>query len=310
MDDEFLDLREYNPMPKVEDNAGHIPVMYAEILDLLKDQLSVEGARYFDGTFGRGGHLRKFFSVHSNLKATAFDQDLEAIEFAKTAFASELSSGALTLKNLNFAEFNSEEDGLFNGMLIDLGVSSPQLDQAHRGFSFYHNGPLDMRMNTQTSTTAADLLHNLDDRELIDLFQQKGEIQRPHRVVRAVVNDRKTQKFENTKQFADMIARIDGWHKKGQHPATKYFMALRLEVNQELEVLQDSLEKLILGLKPQGRLLVLTFHSLEDRIVKNRFRDLVELGRPVFKKVLIPSDEEQKQNPRSRSAKLRVFERN
>lgn len=288
----------------------HIPVMLKDILEHLSPVLkNSESPRYFDGTFGRGGHLAAMLQQFPNLQAVATDQDPQAIEYGKTKFAEEIQNNRLQLLHQNFSDFNAEQLGLFDGMLIDLGVSSPQLDQGSRGFSFYHEGPLDMRMDTTKGATAADLIAALTEEELNELFQELGEIPKPYRVVRAIVHDRKENPFVTTKQLSGLIERVDGWHRKGFHPATQYFMALRLRVNSELEVLEQSLEKLVQGLKPRGRLAVLTFHSLEDRIVKNKLREFSQLGKPLFKKVIQPEWNEQKQNPRARSAKLRIFER-
>ena len=141
------------------------------------------------------------------------------------------------------------------------------------------------------------------------LFQEYGEIQKPYRVVKAIVHDRKEKAFTTTRDLAGLVERVDGWRKKGHHPATQYFLALRMKVNEELEILPQALKNLVLGLKPKGRIAVLTFHSLEDRIVKNTFKDLLNLGSPVNKKVIQPQWAETKINSRARSAKLRVFER-
>lgn len=307
-------------------NSGHIPVLYQEILEYLMPPLLASAEpRYFDGTFGRGGHLFKIFESFSSsaemqalvgktstqkiLHAVAYDRDLQAIEFGQQNFSSLISGNQLRLMQKNFSEFSSEKEGLFDAMLVDLGVSSPQLDQAERGFSFYHDGPLDMRMDTTKGITAADIIADYEEEDLIALFKNFGEIFKPYRVVRALVHDRKTKRFETTRELASLIERVEGWRKKGFHPATQYFMALRLAVNGELEAVEQALEPLILGLRPGGRLSVLTFHSLEDRIVKNVFRSREDLGRPLNKKVIQAGREEEVANPRSRSAKLRVFER-
>lgn len=288
----------------------HIPVMLNEILEGLSPAIPAEGeALYFDGTLGRGGHLSEMLHRFKNLTAIASDRDPEAIEYAKSRFSEEITSGRLQLIWDNFSEITWSEDVWFNAILLDLGVSSPQLDQGHRGFSFYQEGPLDMRMNTKELLRASDLIHELSENELIQLFKDLGEVRSPYRVVRAIVHDRKSKKFDSTKDLAGLIERVEGWRKKGFHPATQYFMALRLRVNNELESVQKSLKPLIYRLKPKGRMAVLTFHSLEDRIVKNAFRSFGDLGRPVNKKVIVATDEECKTNPRSRSAKLRIFER-
>lgn len=288
----------------------HIPVMLSEVLEVLSNHsIDETNCRYFDGTFGRGGHLQALLEKNKNLKVIAMDQDLEAIQYGENKFKNLIESGQLQLIHSNFSNFTAEQFGLFDIMLVDLGVSSPQLDEGRRGFSFYQDGPLDMRMDTTNGPTAADIVALFSEDELNDIFKEYGEIPSPYRVTRALVHDRKEHPFTTTRQLASLIERIDGWRKKGFHPATQYFMALRLQVNQELSVIQKALKPLILGLKPKGRLAVLTFHSLEDRIVKNFFKEQVELGRPLFKKVIQPEWSESKKNSRARSAKLRIFER-
>ncbi|GIL16750.1 MAG: ribosomal RNA small subunit methyltransferase H [Oligoflexia bacterium] len=288
----------------------HTPVMLKEILEAFDPVIKAsEQPRYFDGTFGRGGHLKALLDRYPHLTAVATDRDPEAIEYGRHTFAKEIEQGRLELVHCNFSDFDAERFGLFDCMLIDLGVSSPQLDQGQRGFSFYHEGPLDMRMDTTQGSTAADLVNTLDEEELNKLFQELGEIPKPYRVVRAIVHDRKEKPFETTRELAGLIERVEGWRRKGFHPATQYFMGLRLKVNQELESVEKALTPLIHGLKSKGRFAVLTFHSLEDRIVKNVFKDREELGAPLTKKVIKPEWNETKDNPRARSAKLRVFVR-
>lgn len=287
--------------------------MLKEILEgfapVLAERGGDEKLRYFDGTFGRGGHLRAVLEKDARISALASDRDPEAIAYAEENFKTEIQDERLSLRHANFAEFDPETWGKFDLMLLDLGVSSPQLDQGRRGFSFYSDGPLDMRMDPTKGSTAAEVIQNASEDELLEIFQELGEIQRPHRVVRAIIADRDEKPFVTTRDLAGLIERVDGWRKKGFHPATQYFMALRLYVNQELESVTNALRNLVLGLKPKGRLAVLTFHSLEDRIVKNAFKDFAELGKPVNKKVIIPEWNEAKSNPRARSAKLRLFER-
>ena len=205
-------------------------------------------------------------------------------------------------------EVEKENSCKFDMVLLDLGVSSPQLDQADRGFSFNKEGPLDMRMNQRSGETAADIVNTFSQEDLISIFHKYGEIQNPARVVRAIVNDRGINPFVSTLQLAGLIERVDGWHKKGFHPATQYFMALRLVINRELEVIEKVLPLLMNQMQDQGRISVITFHSLEDRIVKNLFRDS-DTGFLVNKKVIVPSEEECKMNSRARSAKLRIFQK-
>lgn len=289
----------------------HIPVLLNEIIEMAKPY-SGAAFRYFDGTFGRGGHLKAILDLHPESTAIAYDQDPEAIDYATEHFADWLAQKRLQVLHRNFESFDPDEFAKFDFMLVDLGVSSPQLDQGLRGFSFYHDGPLDMRMNNSQGFTAADVIAEYSEDELNELFKYFGELQRPYRVTRAIVHDRKEKPFRTTRELAGLIERVEGWRKKGFHPATQYFMALRLVVNKELEVVENSLEKLAHGLKSKGRLAILTFHSLEDRIVKNKFKELAAIegfGRLVNKKVIIAEWAEAEKNPRARSAKLRVFER-
>lgn len=294
--------------------SGHVPVFLESILRVFAQDRATAGT-YFDGTFGRGGHARAVLEHFSGCQLWAFDQDEDAIRFGREAFRTEIEAGRAHLIRANYGEFEevaSREPGFpreFDLMLLDLGVSSPQLDEAHRGFSFYHDGPLDMRMNRDAEMTAADIVNTWEEQELARVFLELGEVQRPFRVVRAIVHDRKSKPFETTRQLASLIERVDGWQKKGMHPATRYFMGLRLAVNDELGVLERTLPVLIRHLADRGRLAVITFHSLEDRIVKNLFKAHIDEGRLVSKKVIKPSDEEVRVNPRARSAKLRVFER-
>ncbi len=196
-----------------------------------------------------------------------------------------------------------------SGALLDLGVSSPQLDEAERGFSFYKNGPLDMRMDQKQKLSASSIVNEWNEEQLIDIFKKYGEIWRPQKVVQAIVKNRKKKSFESTLELAQLIERLQGWRKKGQHPATPFFLALRLEVNQELQDLRTAIPPLVDILQEGGRLLIITFHSLEDRIVKTTFKSMINQGKLVNKKVVQASWLEKKKNPRARSAKLRVFEK-
>lgn len=292
---------------------NHVPVFLKAILENYAPS-EKKVSTLFDGTFGRGGHAAEVMAMFPEAKMIAFDWDEEAIAFGSEKFSSEISAGRLQLVRANFQDFEKERarfpDVKFDRMLLDLGVSSPQLDQAHRGFSFYNDGPLDMRMDQRLTMTAADLVNDLEDQDLARLFIEYGEVQKPYRVVNAIVQDRQAKKpFETTKELAGLIERVDGWQKKGSHPATRYFMALRLKVNEELEGLSRALPSMIDSLADGGRLAVITFHSLEDRIVKHLFKKYLDVGHLVNRKVIKPDEEEILSNPRSRSAKLRVFEK-
>ena len=196
-------------------------------------------------------------------------------------------------------------------ILMDLGVSSPQLDEKERGFSFDQNGPLDMRMDRKQKFKADDIINSWSQAELIRLFQSYGEIRSPYRVVSAILKQRRKKKFESTADLSNLIQKYQARKAFGKHPATTWFLALRVEVNQELEGLKACLPDFLPLLKEQGYLVVISFHSLEDRIVKKTFRQFVNERRGQLwnKKVIVSSLEEKKQNPRSRSAKMRVFQK-
>ena len=287
----------------------HKPVLLNEVLQFAK---GTNPKWILDGTFGRGGHTQAMMEAMPQAHFVAIDQDAVAVEYASSFFASAIAEKRLEIAQFNFHDINQfphkPADG-FDVILLDLGVSSPQLDEAKRGFSFYNDGPLDMRMNQTQKLTAADIVNNWSEVELNDLFIRYGEVHRPQRVVRAIVNDRKTKPYQNTRALADMIERVEGWRKKGHHPATRFFLALRMAVNNELSGLEASVPDLMRALSQNGRLIIITFHSLEDRIIKYAFREATALGIPLTKRVVIPSDEETESNPRARSSKLRVFQR-
>lgn len=289
---------------------SHCPVLLNEVLRSYSWLKGRTDLIYFDGTYGRGGHFKAVQESFSPVLSYLVDQDQAAIEQAKMDWSEEIKTAKVKIYHQNFYEFLSvsKTDEFFDLALLDLGVSSPQLDQAERGFSFYKDGPLDMRMNQSTGITAAEVVNGFSQEELLSVFTSYGEIQSPMRVVRAIVNDRVSNPFTTTLQLASLIERVDGWHKKGFHPATQYFMALRLVVNRELEAIEKALPLLMQKMRDQGCISVITFHSLEDRIVKNIFKDS-DCGFLVNKKVIVPSEEECKINPRARSAKLRTFQK-
>jgi 16S rRNA (cytosine1402-N4)-methyltransferase len=283
----------------------HVPVLFNEVMDSFSVFAGRPDLVYFDGTFGRGGHAAGIFQRYKPQKMYACDQDLIAIEHAKSHFP----HVEITHENfLEFAHHHNSKNTKFDMILLDLGVSSPQLDVADRGFSFNKDGPLDMRMNQKSERTAAKILNQFSEEDLMRVFKEFGEVPNPYHVVKAIIKDRVAKPYETTLQLSSLIERVDGWHKKGFHPATQYFMALRLVVNRELDVVEEALPLLIDQLNDGGRISVITFHSLEDRLVKNLFKQN-KTGFPVSKKVIAPSDEECKINPRARSAKLRVFQK-
>ncbi|HEU4670824.1 MAG TPA: 16S rRNA (cytosine(1402)-N(4))-methyltransferase RsmH [Dyella sp.] len=299
----------------------HIPVM----LDEAVEGLAVKaGGRYLDGTFGRGGHARAVLSrLGPDGRLLLMDRDPQAIAAARTAFADD---PRVSIRHDNFsalADWDETTAGL-DGVLLDLGVSSPQLDEAARGFSFMADAPLDMRMDPTRGESAAEFLARADEREIADVLWQFGEERQARRIARAIVADRAATPFTRTGQLAALIERIVGRREPGKHPATRSFQALRIHVNGELESLQRGLEAALDRLNVGGRLSVISFHSLEDRAVKLFIRDhsgriqgsrrgppqaaaparLAAVGKARF-----PSETEQAANPRSRSAVLRVAEK-
>ncbi|MGN6740210.1 16S rRNA (cytosine(1402)-N(4))-methyltransferase RsmH [Dyella sp.] len=299
----------------------HIPVMLGEAVEGLAVKA---GGRYLDGTFGRGGHARAVLSrLGPDGRLLLMDRDPQAIAAAEAAFADD---PRVSIRHANFsslAEWDETAAGL-DGILLDLGVSSPQLDEAARGFSFMADAPLDMRMDTTQGESAAEFLARADEREIADVLWQFGEERHARRIARAIVADRDATPFTRTGQLAALIERVVGRREPGKHPATRSFQALRIRVNGELESLQRGLDAALERLKVGGRLSIISFHSLEDRAVKLFIRDHSgrtqgsRRGPPVAAaparlapvgKAQFPSDAEQATNPRSRSAVLRVAEK-
>lgn len=285
----------------------HIPVLCAEILQFVAE-LPGELKQGLDVTFGRGGHTTALLEKFPQLKMTGLDRDPSAVIYGQQQFANLVQGGRLTLAQHNFHQELPAVDGGWDFILADLGVSSPQLDEAGRGFSFYQDGPLDMRMDQAQALTAADIVNQWSAEELSNLFHDLGEIRRPNRAVARILEQRQEKPFTTTQQLSQLLERSEGWQRRGHHPATQYFLALRLEVNQEISALRPAVESMMLKLRPGGRLIVITFHSLEDRIIKYAFKESTA-GQPVNKKVVMPGRAETGRNPRSRSAKLRVFQR-
>lgn len=277
----------------------HLPVMRDEVLSLLKTQ---EGELCFlDATFGRGGHSRALLDTFPESTVVALDRDLEAVEFARQ----HMNYGdRFKIMQQRFSRIETlfPADS-FSGIVIDLGVSSPQLDQRERGFSFMHDGPLDMRMAKDDPTCAADLVNQLREEDLKSLFFQYGEERWSRRIARAIVEYRAHTPITTTGQLSNVILSQVPRRSK-HHPATRVFQALRIAVNQELDELHLVLPMATKALKPGGCLIVLSFHSLEDRIVKTFFKESVcfEIR---SKKPLRALEQEIQKNPRSRSACLR-----
>jgi len=300
--------------------------MAAEALNALQPR---PGGRYADGTLGGAGHAALILAASSPTGwLSGCDRDGVAVEIAKKRLA-EKFAGRFDLRRGNFAALADwVPEQSCDGVLLDLGVSSPQLDTAERGFSFQHDGPLDMRMDDRQSLTAAGLVNGESAEALAKIFWEYGGERDSRRFARAIVHDRALRKFETTRQLAELIERLAPRAGKKAHPATKVFQALRIAVNDEIGSLQRGLVAAVKILKPGGRLAVITFHSLEDRVVKAFGReqtrdytftgavDVPELRLPrvpelkwVSRRAILPGAEELKENPRARSAQLRVLEK-
>ena len=286
----------------------HKPIMYQEILNIFSDKTGPK-EKFLDATFGRGGHTKKILDAFPTIQVTALDQDPEAVEYGKKEFSEYIKQKRLRILKSNFSKYDNSDSAFYDGIIMDLGVSSPQLDTPSRGFSLYQDGPLDMRMDPTQDLSAKEIVNNWDERDLADLFFKYGDVKKSFRVAKSIVNKRKEKPFETTLELADVIAKSLGWKKSGHHPATECFQALRIVVNDELNAATEGITNLSQCLSENGLLFVITFHSTEDRLVKRLLLTLGHVGRPLFNKVIQPSKEEQKDNPRSRSAKLRVFEK-
>jgi 16S rRNA (cytosine1402-N4)-methyltransferase len=304
------------------DQLQHIPVMLEEAVEGLAVQAR---GRYLDGTFGRGGHARAVLSqLGPDGRLLLMDRDPQAIAAAQAEFAGD---PRVAIRHGSFAELAQWQEtaaGL-DGVLLDVGVSSPQLDDAARGFSFMADAPLDMRMDTTQGESAADFLADADEHEIAEVLWRYGEERFNRRIARAIVAQREQQPIRRTGELAALLTKLLGRREPGKHPATRTFQALRIRVNGELEALQHGLRGALERLRPGGRLVVISFHSLEDRLVKQFIR--AESGlRPGGRRNLPPpqatparlraigkahfaSSAELARNPRARSAVLRVAER-
>ncbi|HCK69794.1 MAG TPA: 16S rRNA (cytosine(1402)-N(4))-methyltransferase [Nitrospina sp.] len=307
--------------------AYHESVMKNEVLHYLN--VHMEGV-IVDGTLGDGGHTEFILkNTAPKIRVFAIDRDRSAIERAKKRLSPFRDRVTLTHGNLGDLKSLAAQHGITRivGLLMDLGVSSPQLDTPERGFSIQHDGPLDMRMNPSQKTSAADLLKELSDAELAAIIKNFGEERYSKRIVRAIRKEQAERPISTTGQLSRIVARVVTSPRHTRiHPATRTFQALRIAVNDELEQLKLALQGVIGLLNSTARLVVISFHSLEDRIVKTFFRDeqkgcscppkipMCICGRTQTLKILtrkpiVPSEEEVARNPRSISAKLRVAER-
>lgn len=303
----------------------HETVLLNEAVEYLVTNLS---GTYIDGTFGRGGHSRHLLAcLTPQARVIGFDKDPQAIQSAGRLMEED---DRFSVEHASFAEL---EDvirarglvGEVDGVLLDLGVSSPQLDDPGRGFSFMQDGPLDMRMNNQSGQSAADWLNQAEADDIAVVLKEYGEERHARRIARAIVESRAVNPIQTTAQLATIISKASPSKEKGKHPATRSFQAIRIFINRELDDLSDVLEQSLHVLKEGGRLVVISFHSLEDRIVK-RFIQLKEKGEPLPRhlpvredavkrdmksigKAIKASDEEVSRNVRARSAIMRVAEK-
>jgi len=301
--------------------SAHLPVLYAQVLDGLR--VKADGT-YLDGTFGRGGHARGVLQqLGPGGRLLLMDKDPEAIAVAEREFGADARVSIRRGSFADLADWEATAAGL-DGVLFDLGVSSPQLDVAERGFSFAKDGPLDMRMDPDAGESAAQWLARADEREIADVLFTYGEERQSRRIARAIVQRRAQQPLVRTAQLAELIASVMPRGDSKIHPATRSFQAIRIFINRELADLETGLDAAHARLKPGGRLAVISFHSLEDRIVKqfiarhakappaNRRLPVAETFVPTLKAIgdaRKADDAELAANPRARSAMLRVAEK-
>ncbi len=295
--------------------TSHIPVMTSQAIEFLHVK---PGGRYLDGTLGGGGHTAEILRRSSpDGKVLSLDVDPQAIARFKRSLDSRRSLGMTSARwkgaEINFRDLGKiaqrEKMTPLDGILLDLGFSSDQMADPTNGLSFNVEGPLDMRLWRSTELTAADIVNAWRERELADLIRTYGEERFAHRIARAIVTARKRAKIVTTTQLADIVAAaVPSNYERGRiHPATRTFQALRITVNDELNALRDAISGAHDVLAPRGRLVIISFHSLEDRIVKRAFKEKAQWN-TLTKKPLVPTEHDMKENPRARSAKLRAAE--
>ena len=305
----------------------HISVLYNETLDSLNIK---DGGTYVDGTLGGGGHSKGILQRGKNIHLIGIDRDQEAIKAASERLKD--FGEQVTIVNNNFSEIKQILKELniekIDGAVLDLGVSSYQLDNAERGFSYMHDAKLDMRMNPNDKLSAYEVVNNYTKDELTQIFYEYGEEKWSSRVAEFIVDRRKQKPVETTLELVDIIkaAIPKKVRVEGSHPAKRIFQAIRIEVNNELGILKDAINDFVDILNPGGRIAVITFHSLEDRIIKKTFSELAmgcicpkdfpicvcnkqPVVKVIDKKPILPTDKEENENPRSKSAKLRTAEK-
>lgn len=308
-------------------NASHAPVMHDEVIEALAIK---PNGHYVDGTYGRGGHARSILAaLDADGRLIVMDRDPQAIADARATLGAD---ERVTIIHDDYANLKERIAGLdlleqIDGILLDLGVSSPQLDDAQRGFSFQHNGPLDMRMNPEQGESAAEWLQRADEAEIARVLWEFGEERQSRRIARKLVEVRETQSIDDTATLASIISSVVPRPKNHKHPATRSFQAIRIHINEELSQIQQMLETILDVLKVGGRMLVISFHSLEDRLIKRFIKaqstqPRIPRGLPLrdseinsvlrlsaIGKAIKAGAAELAVNPRARSAVLRVAER-
>jgi 16S rRNA (cytosine1402-N4)-methyltransferase len=296
----------------------HFPVLLEQSVNCLTERLKERTESKFvivDATIGLGGHSYEILKRDPRIFLIGIDKDPYALEQAEEKLK-ELGENRFSLYQADFKDIDLvlEEEGIekIDGILMDLGVSMLQLKTAERGFSFREDAPLDMRMNPEQRIKAYDVVNFYDEKELYRIIKEYGEEKFARRIAKAIVNYRRKKKIETTRELVEIIEKAipKGYYKK-IHPATKTFQAIRIEVNQELASLKEALQKIPFLLNPLSRIVVISFHSLEDRIVKHTFKKFEKEGilKILTKKPITPSEDEIKKNPPSRSAKMRCAER-
>ena len=304
----------------------HLTVLLDEAVAALNIQ---KDGIYVDGTFGRGGHSRQILSqLGPQGRLIVFDKDPQAIAVAKSLAEKD---ARVSVVHQGFSHLDSALDELgiekVDGVLLDLGISSPQIDDGSRGFSFRFDAPLDMRMDTTRGLTAAQWLAQAEEQDIAEVIKTYGEERFNRQIARAIVARREENPIVTTRQLAELAAQVVRTRERGQDPATRTFQAIRIFINRELEEVKQILPQAVVRLNAKGRLAVISFHSLEDRIVKQYFKSLVEkpqlprwamvkdedLPKPLIEimgKAMKPSEQEVKANPRARSAIMRVAQKN
>ena len=309
----------------MDSDQEHQPVLIEEAINALN--IRADGV-YVDATFGRGGHSKSILDcLNDNGRLLAFDQDPQAVSYGRRKFSADKRIEIIHCNFRQVANMVAERglDKKVDGLLMDLGVSSPQLDDATRGFSFLRSGPLDMRMNTEEGESAMQWLSRVSEKDLAYVLRKYGEEKSARRIARAIIESRNEREITDTKQLAEIIINAVPGYEKHKHPATRSFQAIRIYINEELQALEEGLHAAVSVLAVAGRLAVISFHSLEDRIVKRFMRTITSppalpAGLPVMAadysvpyrlvgKPCVPGEEEIKRNPRARSARLRVLER-